>query len=346
MVIEVFRNRMVVGLRKEEWTKVFYEPISAPAELRTPDLAPDVGLYSRSHGEATENEPLFGEVAWEPLLNHAYFGSSVMYERKHLQRKILWDAWRYLVAQDPADVAEIGAQLQGSHRQRTLLKELDKARKARTNSIRQRKQRRAKRAHLLGPNAPAPSVEMADDDSGLGSDTEDDDEEDIENEHGRRMPPPGRAVDQRPLGARRGPVVRCLPMMSGGLGDFGSADRSMASSSSQTNAAQRKRPAGFQLQRNSHVRSQSQNLFMTPAATGRSPRPEQSHEDDEGLDVMGGHGANNGLSHKAAIAAAREHSLAPGEDRSVLHENGGLDFDDAMEAAMRQSVAPESGLDL
>ncbi|GAB7327292.1 hypothetical protein MBLNU13_g11175t1 [Cladosporium sp. NU13] len=346
MVIEIVRNRMVVGLRKEEWTKVFYEPISALAELRTPDLAPDVGLYSHSRGEATENEPLFGEVAWEPLLNHAYFGSSVIAERKHLQRKILWDAWRYLVAQDPADVAEIGAQLQGSHRQRTLLKELDKARKTRTNSIRQREQRRARRAQLLDPNVPAPSIEMADDDSGLGSDTEDDDEEDIENEDGRRMPPPGHAADRRTFGTRRGQVARFSPMMSGGLGDFGSAERNMASSSSQTNAAKRKRPAGSELQRNSHVRSQSQNLFMTPVATGQSPRPEQNHEDDEDLDVIGAHDANNGLSYKPAIAAARERGLASGEDGSVLYENGGLDFDDAIEAAMRQSVAPAVALEL
>jgi hypothetical protein len=82
---------------------------------------------------------------------------------------------------------------------------------------------------------------------------------------------------------------------------------------------------------------------MTPVATGQSPRPGQNDEDDDDLNLLGGHDANNGLSFKAAIAAAREQSRAPGEDGSVLDENGGLDFDDAMEAAMRQSVAPESG---
>lgn len=195
----------------------------------------------------------------------------------------------------------------------------------------------------MDPNAPAASIEIPDDDSGLGSDTEDDEEEDIDNEDGRRMPPPGRAANRRPIGTRRRPVARSSPMMSGGLGDFGSAERNMASSSSQSNAAKRKRPAGSELQRNSHVRSQSQNLFMTPVATGQSQRPEQNDEDDDDLDLLGGHDANNGLSFKAAIAAAREQSRAPGEDGSVLDENGGLDFDDAIEAAMRQSVAPESG---
>lgn len=165
MVIEIFRDRMVVGLRKEEWTKVFYEPISTLEELRTPDLAPDVGLYSRSHGQATDNERMFGEVAWEPLLNHAYFGSSAIAEKRLLQKKILYDAWRYLAAQNPADVADIREQLQSSHRQIALLKELDKAPKARTNSIRQKEQRGARKAQRLGPNVPAQPIELSDDDS-------------------------------------------------------------------------------------------------------------------------------------------------------------------------------------
>jgi hypothetical protein len=339
MVIEIVRDRMVVGLRKEEWTKVFYEPISAPEELRTPDLAPDVGLYSRSHGQPTDNEPMFGEVAWEPLLNHAYFGSSAIGERRLLQKKILYDAWRYLVAQNSADVAHIREQLQGSHRQRVLLKELNKARKARTNSIKQKEQRRARKAQRLGPNAPAQSIEVSDDDSGLGSDTEDD-EEDIDNEDGRRMPPPNHAVRRRGLESHRGSVARSSPMMSGGLGHFGSADRIVASSSSQTNAAKRKRSADSELQRNSHARSESQRMFMTPEASGRPPRSEHNGDEDDEFD---GHGANGGLPYKAAIAAARERSLAPGEDGNVLNENGGLNFDDALRAASRASMAPERG---
>lgn len=342
MVIEIVRRRVVVGLRIEEWIKVFYEPISPPP-LTTPDAAPDVGLYSRSHGEATENEPMFGEVAWEPLLNHAYFGSTAIAERRSLQKKILWDAWRYLVAQTPADVAIIRAQLQSTHRQRTLLKELDKARKARTNSIRQREQRKARRAQRLDPNAPALSIEMSDDDSGLGSDTEDDEQDIDGDDGGRRMPPPGHVANRQPLGARRGPVARPSLMMSGALGDFGSAVRNMASSSSQTSASKRKRPAGSEIQRSSRAHSESQHLFMTPAASGRPRGPEQNGEDDDELDLLGGHDANNGLSFKAAIAAARERSLAPGDNGSALGENGGLDFEDAMRAARRQSMAPESG---
>ena len=347
MVIEIVHNRMVVGLRKEEWTKVFYEPIGPPEDLKTPDLAPDVALYSHSRGTATENEPMFGEVAWEPLLNHEYFGSNAKPERCLLQRKILYDAWRYLVAEHPADVKLIGEQLQGSHRQRTLLKELDKARKARTNSIRQRDQRRAKRARLLDPNIPAASVEVSDEDSGLGSDTDDENEEEFDNEDGRRMPPPSHTPRRRPLGSHRGSAARTVsmsPMMGGGLGDFGSVGRNMASSSRQTNAAKRKRPTGSDGQRSFFARSESQGLFMSPPATGRSPRPEQNGGDDGEYDMLSGHGANDGLSYKAAMAAATRRSLAPGEDGRVWGENGGLDFDNALEAARRQSMAPDSGM--
>jgi hypothetical protein len=347
MVIKIVRRRLVVGLRKGEWDEVYLEPILETDDLTTPNHAPEIGLYSRSHGEATENEPMFGEVAWEPLLNHEYFGSSAKPERLMLQRKILWDAWRYLVAQDPAVIAIIREQLQGSHRQRTLLRELDKARKARTNAIRQKEQRRARKAQRLDPDAPAASIEVSDDDSGLGSDTEDDYEEDIDNEDGRRMPPPSRAANRRPSGARRGPVARSparsSPMMSGGLGHFGSAGRNTASSSIQTNAAKRKRSAGSELQRNSHARSESQHLFITPEASGR-PRPEQNlnGEDDDEFDMLGGHDANGGLSEDAAIATARVRSLAPGEDGSVLDGNGGMNFDAAMRAAARAIMAPEN----
>lgn len=50
-------------------------------------------------------------------------------------------------------------------------------------------------------------------------------------------------------------------------------------------------------------------MSMTPAASGKPPRPEQklNGEDDNELD---GHGANGGLPYKAAIAAARERNLA------------------------------------
>jgi hypothetical protein len=343
MVLEIVHERLVVGLQKEDWTRVFYEPISAPEELTTPDLAPEVGLYSHSRGEARSNEPMYGEVSWEPILNPLHLRSSATSERRLLHKKILYDAWRYLAAQDPDDIAVIREQLQCSHRQRVLLRELDKARKARTNIIRQREQRRAKRAQRLDPDAPAASIEVSDDDSGLGSDTEDDYEEDIDNEDGRRMPPPSRAANRRPSGARRGPVARSSPMMSGGLGHLGSADRNTASSSSQTSAAKRKRPAGSELQRNSRARSESQHLFMTPAATGRPRGHEHNGDDDDEFDVEGGHGANGGLPYQAAMAAARDRSLAPGEDGSVLDGNGGLDFVDAMRAATRASMAPESG---
>lgn len=320
MVIEIQHDRMVVGLRKEEWTKVLYEPIEVPEDLATPDLAPEVSLYSRSRGKATENEPMFGEVAWEPLLNHEYFGSSAKAERCLLQRKILYDAWRYLVAKDPADIATIRAQLQGSHRQRKLLKELDKARKARSNGIKQRDQRRARKLQRLDQGLPAESIEKSDDDSGLGSDSDDDSEdgEDDDNESRRRMPPPGYTVRRRPLGSHRGSVE---PLMSGGLGRYFGAESNAASPSGQTTTSRgvkRKQPAGPELPR---ARAESQGVIITPPASGRPPRSEQNVEEeddgdndddeDEVLGMLGSQNANGGLGFKEAIAAATRRSLAP-----------------------------------
>jgi hypothetical protein len=188
MTITAKHNRIAVGLRLEEWTVVYYEPIEAPEDPEKPHCAPLVGLYSRSKGEAREDDPMFGEVAWEPLLSHNYTKSGAKAERLQLQRKILWDAWRYLVAKEPTEIAVIRAQLQGSRKGTVLLAQLDQARKARSISIEQTRKRREKRRRTnIEQGLPAESMERCDDDedSGLGSDgqTEGDSQE-------GRMPPP------------------------------------------------------------------------------------------------------------------------------------------------------------
>jgi hypothetical protein len=101
-------------------------------------------LYSHSRGEATDDEPMHGQTAWDPTFNHEYIASSKSAEKLLLQRKLLYDAWRYLMAKEPAQIATIKKQLQGSHRQNMLLKELDKARRARTNLIKQKTSGRLK----------------------------------------------------------------------------------------------------------------------------------------------------------------------------------------------------------
>jgi hypothetical protein len=358
MGIDFLHDRMVVGLRKEEWTKVFYEPLEIPGDITTPNLAPGIALYSHSRGEATDDEPMFGETAWEPLLNHEYFASAMKPERCLLQRKILYDAWRYLMAKEPAQIAVIKRQLQGSHRQTKLLEELDKARKARSNSVKQKKQRKAKKARLSDPNIPAKSIEISDDDdedSGFDDDDEDDDDD---GEDRRRMPPPNYTAPRRPSGPRRTPFTA---LMSGARGNSIDEERGANdleirrrtgstalpsgrnSSSAAAKSVKRKQPFGQEQQRNSRARmegSGGRGLFMTPPASGRRPQSERDVEDDDPLDALIGQDANGGLDEEAAINEAMRRSEAP-EGGDLWGEHGGLDLDEAMDAAIRNSTAPE-----
>jgi hypothetical protein len=351
MGIEFIHGRLVVGLWKEEWIKVFYDPHEPPEDLTTPNLAPGILLYSHSRGEATDDEPMHGQTAWDPTFNHEYIASSKSAEKLLLQRKLLYDAWRYLMAKEPAQIATIKKQLQGSHRQNMLLKELDKARRARTNLIKQKNQRKAKRARLSDPNIPAKSIEdsdESDEDSGFDDDDEDDDDD---SEDRRRMPPPNHTAPRRPSGPHRTPFTGLEPLMSGARGN--SIDRGRTgstalpsarnSSSAAAKGVKRKQPFGQEQQRNSRARMQGpegRNLFMTPPASGRRPQSERDVEDDDPLGALISLDANGGLDEEAAINEAMRRSEAP-EDGDVWGENGGLDLDEAMRAAMRNSTAPE-----
>jgi hypothetical protein len=355
MRIRLVHKRMVVGLWKEEWIEVFYDPHEPPEDITTPDLAPNILLYSHSRGDATDREPMAGQTAWDASFNPEYIASSKSAERLMLQRKLLYDAWRYLMAKEPAQIATIKKQLQGSHRQNMLLKELDKARRARTNLIKQRNQRKAKRARLSDPNIPTKSIkdsDESDEDSGFDDDDEDDDDDSSEDR--RRMPPPNHTAPRRPSGPHRTPFTGSEPLMSGARGN--SIDRGRAgstalpsgriSSSAAAKSVKRKQPFGQEQQRNSRARMEGpegQNLFMTPPASGRRPQSERDVEDDDPLDALISQDANGGLDEEAAIDEAMRRSEAP-EGGNVWGENGGLDLEEAMRAAMRNSTAPEDGI--
>lgn len=363
MVIQVVHDRIVVGLRIEEWNKVYYEPIGIPEDLTTPDLAPGVGLYSHSRGGATDTEPMFGEVAWEPLLNYQYFPSTSVVERRRLQSKILYDAWRYLVAKNPRQIAAIKEQLQGSHRQRRLLKELDKARKARTNGLKQREKRKAKGLRSKNPDQPARSIEKpndADDDSGLGSDTDDIDDDDDNGDDsddegngndnggdGWQMPPPSGTKPRARPGLRfqpaaESPISESEIVMSGVRGDSIDAESIAAGSPAPgslfvaANRNKRKIQPSPGLQRNVRPREEG-GLFVTPPDSTMRPRSTFS--------MLSSQRFNGGLNFDEAFAAAQRQSLAPDDRRSVHDANGGMDPDEACRRAMRESQGPEGGIE-
>jgi hypothetical protein len=98
---------MSVGRRRNNWEEItWYEPIfrGDHKDLTIEGQAPDIAIYSRSHGEPTHNEPMLGEVAWEPLFDPSNFETGNRKEKLELQKKFLYDAWRYLTADDPDDI--------------------------------------------------------------------------------------------------------------------------------------------------------------------------------------------------------------------------------------------------
>jgi len=299
MTITVKHNRVAVGLRHGEWSVVYYEPIDPPDNLTRPHCAPAVGLYSQSKGDASEDDPIFGEVAWEHILNHEYCKTGAKAERLQLQRKLLYDAWRYLVATEPEEIATIKAQLQSSQKGSVLSNELDRARKARSSNIKQTRQRREKRRQRkIEQGLPAESVEKDDDekDSGLGSEGEGG----VENEEGAMPPPPPPSIrrpDRAPSGTRAS-LLSGSWSRSGSLsvdnddddvvevdrsGSIAAAPRSRDPSSSARASGLRKRrneSSGTHSSRRRLAGSdQARSLFMTPVASQA-----QRQNDADGLE--------------------------------------------------------------
>lgn len=351
MTITAKHNRIAVGLRLEEWTVVYYEPIEAPEDLTKPHCAPVVGLYSRSKGEAREDDPMFGEVAWEPLLSHNYTKSGAKAERLQLQRKLLWDAWRYLVAKEPTQIAVIKAQLQGSRKGTVLLAQLDQARKARSNSIEQTRKRREKRRLMkLEQGLPAESVEKYDDeeDSGLGSDGEaaEDDQE------GRMSPPPPPPKFRRPRGEHGGLRASQLPRSrtreaSSAVEDDDdvvevvrpggntATSRSRGSTPAGASSSKRRRnespgphsslgrPGGIDRSKSLFGR----NLFMTPVSSQAQRQGDTSHNDRKESPLVR-HGNDDFEGEDEAMAAGLRLSLEPSQHRHLRDLDNGLDDDE------------------
>ncbi|KAM0713856.1 hypothetical protein Q7P37_010818 [Cladosporium fusiforme] len=170
MELKAAHGRMLVGLQRGSWRAVWYEPIGPLEDLTVNGHAPDVALFFQSRGDTDGGEPMLGQVAFLPLFMEEHFESKVQKERSLMQRRLLYDAWRYLTAKEPMDVEEIRAQLEddgSSARQRALLGQMDKCRKRKSrNAVQQRRRRMAK-------GLPAKTIEnMSDSDSDDGYETD------------------------------------------------------------------------------------------------------------------------------------------------------------------------------
>lgn len=349
MTITAKHNRIAVGLKCEEWNVVYYEPIQPPEDLTTPHCAPVIGLYSRSRGDAREDDPMIGEVAWEPLLSDVHIKSGVKKERLHRQREILYDAWRYMVATEPFDIATIKAQLQASRKGTVLLMQLDQARKARCSRTRQTRQRREKRRQkMIEQGLPAESVERDDDeeDSGLGSDGEGE-----ESDQEARMPPPP-ALRFRMPSSVHGGLRASQPRRSRTrevssafesdddvveIGSNASIPRSRGSAPANASRSKR-RPqdsSGVHSPRRHTEGSEKRKtllgnkLLITPANSQAKPQGDKDHGDrQEGSIVHGGNGDFE--DEHAATAEAVRRSMMPEEPMNLDTEDfeSGLEDDD------------------
>lgn len=187
MELKAVHERVLVGLKKDTWKLVYYQPIGDIEDLTKKDLAPEIGLFSDSRREAEEGGPMVGGVAFLPLFCRDFFESNVSAERKVMQQRLLWDAWRYLTAKNPQQIEVITAQLNGpesSVRQKVLLSQMEKSRKRKSRDAERRRRRRA--ANGL-PAKTVGDASSSDSDDGYGSDG------------GAPMPPPPRPTHKLPV---------------------------------------------------------------------------------------------------------------------------------------------------
>jgi hypothetical protein len=338
--------RIRVGRRRNNWVvEVWYEPIfeEVPEGLTAEGLAPEIGLYSKSRGDSTHEDPMLGQVAWEPLFDLNSFESSNAKEKKEMQKKFLYNAWRYLTANDADDIIIIEDQLtSGDPRHRALAQECKAARKQRSRNAQYRRCKRVERG------LPARSIEV-DSESESGYESEE-------------MPPPPRPGSHRPNGGfERTPSAL---FMSGGRENSIDAQRegSRIARSNEDMAAptgqifhatgsirnKRMRAPNLGIQRN--VRQRADGSQFGLSGTRSNSLGEPGRDQGEGRRAVSGAAgsvdANGGLDEQAALDEAIRRSQAPGEDERIWDENGSLHPEDAESVATRNSMAPESDIEM
>lgn len=260
-------NRMLVGLRRNGHTRVWYEP-SGKQDFE-PGHAPAVALYSQATGAAGEEEPMFGEVSWLPMFQHDHFESTAKYERLELQRRLLFISWCYLVAKDRDEITKIEEHLEaGGPRMQSVLRG---ARAGKRQKLRARERRRLKKmmARRNG-DLPVKSVEVSsssDDDSGF------------EDDSGSDMPPP----------PRPNPLRRTMNMRRGGKFQSPTTDRFLMSGV--RGSSRGRAPNGRANTTVSFTDSRNESEDFEPEPIGTTPDPEASENGTEraGSEVHGNH---------------------------------------------------------
>lgn len=370
-MIRASRRRMLVGLRRSDWTEVWFAPIIDEASLEDVNYVPEIALHSKPHGEPAPGDPMLGEVAWESLFDPRYFGSSRPKEKELMQRKILWLAWSYLMAENADDIESIRLELVQSKdpRRKALERECRQERKRRSRNATRRKQARTARGLVDKPT----DSDNSSDESGYDSD------------HGRGPPngsgpnrPDCPGTDVRPP-MRPGPSgpedgyterpssERSNLFMSGGLGSR-SGPQSVDMDGSifgratpNTQAGGKRRYLDTLESPNKLLRTNGSGsgvrglggvlMLNTQTATGQQPEGEA----DEGFDDEDVRSMNGGLGENAALETALhlpncsgqklrdgDHQLLEEDDIQII--NNGFDEATALAEALRNSQVPEDRL--
>ncbi|KAK3671318.1 hypothetical protein LTR78_008778 [Recurvomyces mirabilis] len=104
-------GRLCVGWRIADWTKIYYEPIikdnEGDAIDPNDDEEPEMGLYCHGSGCPQKREPLDSEIFWHAHFDLANQPSKAKKHKGVLQKRFLYDAWRYCAETDLARIEEM-----------------------------------------------------------------------------------------------------------------------------------------------------------------------------------------------------------------------------------------------
>ncbi|TKA70115.1 hypothetical protein B0A55_06978 [Friedmanniomyces simplex] len=192
------KGRLAVGWRIQDWTLVYYEPITTANADEDVDKVDNEGAaeigpfrFDSPHGPPAYREPMKGEVAWLPHFDPARFPSTSGRERDLMQKRFLGDAYAYCVARGPVEEEALVKRLTDD-KYRKWASWFEMAQKWKKGDRKQRRQRRKEREEtVISAGRPLEEVEMNSDSSGDSG---------VEDVHD--MPPPPRPNKRKGNGGR------------------------------------------------------------------------------------------------------------------------------------------------
>ncbi|KAK5110476.1 hypothetical protein LTR62_005827 [Meristemomyces frigidus] len=177
----ITHGRLLVGYRKRDYRRAWYEPDDIEREDDTVPEYEDRGkgilLFKcdSAHGGIDPDEPKLGEIDWLPHYDPASFASKVARERELMQRQFLWKAWQYCAASTEAKVLELEEKFHDPAYRRwdSWMEEARKGKKKAGKRKRKTREERREFVRAAGMNPDQVEINSDDsDDSGYEDDEE------------------------------------------------------------------------------------------------------------------------------------------------------------------------------